>query len=156
MSSNFSRTQHRLERLHRWLTLEVAGGGLVLGGLFFLPSVAFPLLFYAALAFTPYMLRALYVTGRWSWIVGFALFVGLPFAFAYGDSETIRAILQGRARSLLFAGGDPLGLMLRAGPVIAFYLYTWALRHAVGSWVEKLQWQRRWALEDEKRNAGLV
>ena len=46
--------------------------------------------------------------------------------------------------------------MLRAGPVIAFYLYTWALRQAAGSWVEKLQWQRRWAHEDEKRNAGLV
>ncbi len=140
-----------MERLHYWLALEVSGGALGFGGFFLSAGAAFQLLFYAALLFTPYMLWMLHKAGWHGWIRGFALLVGLPLVLSYGGWA--KAVLSGRAVMLLFAGGSPLGMIGRVLPLAVFYLYTWALKHAVRERIEALRWQEKWAAENAQATA---
>jgi hypothetical protein len=120
----------RLRRLHRLLTL--GGSSFALGGLaFVLPfGLIFALLRWAAIAFTPYMLWQLLRAGRYGWVIGFAVTVGLP------------ALLG------LFSEPDGVaGYLLGVLPLVTFFVYTWVLRHNVAEWLEELHWKREDAVK---------
>ena len=116
-----STEEDRLSRLHRWLTYEISG--LTVGGIGFFGPYALVggLRIWAAVLFTPYMLWRLFEARRYGWMIGFVLFVGFPALIGH----------------LLH-----LGVILL--PLGAFYVYTWALRHAVGKWLDDFR-SMRWA-----------
>lgn len=115
--------QYRLRQLHKWLTREVSSSGLVFGAFILPPRFIGLLLVIAAVVFTPYMLRTLYRLERFGWIKGFFIVVGIPFLLCF------------------IPAAGYLNWFLASLPLITFYLYTWALRHTAGEWLEELRWQ---------------
>lgn len=112
-----------LESLHQWLAYELSSAGL--SGLAFLLPYRYVVLLLklAAFIFTPYMLWRLFKAGRFGWIAGFFITVGLPFL--YGQRADPTGIITGFLLSIL--------------PLITFYLYTWALRLHLSEWLMEAQ-----------------
>lgn len=114
--------QARLRELHRWLTYEGLSGGLM-GLSYVVPyGIIFMLLKGAALLFSPYMLLRLFQGGRYGWIVGFTITVGLPFLLV-----------------LLVQPEGVAGILFSAFPLVTFYAFTWLLRYSVGEWIEEAE-----------------
>ncbi|MEM0963298.1 MAG: hypothetical protein AAGK21_12270 [Bacteroidota bacterium] len=117
-----------LRRLHRWLTLESwAGASYILGMWLFAGPLAM-LLGVAAVVFTPVLVHDLWRLGRWGWLVGFAVVVGVPLA--------VGVALPGVAP--LFRWGAVL---------VGFYAYTWLLKLAVAEWLRQSEEESLWARE---------
>ena len=70
------------------------------------------------------MICQLFRSRRYGWIVGFALFVGIP-----------AALMLLRQDAGIF---DISGFFLYMLSLITFYAYTWLLRYSVGEWIEDL------------------
>ena len=118
----------RIDRLHRWLTLESWAGGLG-AVVFWLPAGPIgAFLVAAALAFTPYLIVTLVRLRRWGWLGAFGMWVG---------------------GAGVLATFVPSMWSVVAGALIlfAFYSYTWALRLAVGGWQRKGTEAATWARE---------
>lgn len=117
--------ERRLQELHRWLTWEGISSGLS-GLAFVVPyGLVFMGLKWSAIIFTPYMLWRLYQAGRFGWITGFGVAVGLPALLVFS----------------LRPGGVP-GFVFSMFPLASFYFYTWLLRYTVGEWLETMRWER--------------
>lgn len=120
-----SEEEDNLQKLNHWLNYEISSVGL--GGLaFFIPfGLVLTLLKWAAVIFTPCMLWRLFKARRFGWIVGFGIFVVLPFLAGW------------------FMVKDDLiaSIFTSMIPLAAFYLYTCVLRVVVGEWLEKLRWE---------------
>lgn len=125
----------RLDRLHRWLTLEGAAGVLAVAG-FWLPLGPVLLaLTVGAVLFAPALIHSLWALRRPGWLVAFAVWVGGAGAAALALPEAVAALRLGLA-------------------LAAFYSYTWALRLGVSEWKreaeEAVLWARtqaRWATD---------
>jgi hypothetical protein len=110
----------RLRRLHYWLsynryTIVVYGGG------FFLPfGLVLGALIVLAVFFAPYLLFVLYKSGKWGWLLAFAIMVGIPLALLFVPTES--TVLK---TILLFL------------PLLSFYFYCYILRFSVGEWLSE-------------------
>lgn len=127
----------RLRQLHHWLTLEGSSIGLGFSAFFIPYGLIFMLLKWGAIIFTPYMIWQLYQSRRYSWIVGFVIFVGIP---------TVLMLLRQE-----HGISDISGYFIYMIPLITFYAYTWILRHSVGEWIDDLRWKRQDRLKELRR-----
>ena len=133
----------RLERLHHWLTLESWAGTAGVAG-FWLPMAWLSaVLGLAAVAFTPYLVHALWALGRWGWLAAFVVLVG--------GTATAASTLAG-----------PYSVLAPALTLLVFYVYTWALKWATAGWIcettEAAAWRRtqaQWAAERAAEQAHL-
>ncbi len=126
-----------LLELHHWLAY---GGLTFLGGAaaFWLPyTLIFSVLTILAVLFVPYMLWKLYVGGWHKAIWIFAIVVLIPLA----------------ASRLVASENFLLKFLLIAGPLIAFYTYTWILRLVLGEHLDELRAAR---LSDYERSRNAL
>lgn len=129
--------QMRLQDLHRWLTLE--GSSITLGSFAFIVpyGIVFLILKWGAVLFTPYLIWQLYKCKRYTWLIGFLIFVAVPGIFSIFLSQGGFSTVS--------------GFLLGVLPLVTFYIYTWTLRYAVGEWLEEIRWIR---LERAKQRRG--
>ena len=134
----------RLERLHRWLTLERWAGTMGVAGFWLPVGVLTGAMTIAAVAFAPMMLHALWTLRRRGWVAGFAAVVG--------GTALATSLLAGLASVLA-----PVLTLL------AFYIYCWVLKLFVSDWArvttEAAEWRRtqaRWAAERDTELADLL
>lgn len=126
---------HRLQRLHRWLTLEGWAGVGALAG-FWLPATLLGgALGLAAVAFLPVLVVSLWRLGRRGWLAALAVVVG------------------GAALAVLGAGGASVALG-GAAVLFAFYAFVWALKLTVAEWVREAEEAARWQTERAYANAS--
>ncbi|MCF6271288.1 MAG: hypothetical protein L3J41_16365 [Melioribacteraceae bacterium] len=104
----------RLEKLYKYLNYEISSSILFIGS-WFIP-IFIPILFLAAIGFTPYILYVLYKERRNGWLLTFILMVLLPvvmlliFAYHY----------------FVFS-------------LIPFYLYCFLLRFEAKGWLTEMR-----------------
>lgn len=133
----------RLERLHRWLTLESWAGVVGLAG-FWLPiGPLVAVLSLAAIVFTPMLVANLWGLRRTGWLVGFAVWVG--------GAAVVGGLLDG-----------PWAGLRGALVLVAFYSYAWVLTLAVAEWwheaTEAAEWARtkaQWQADAGTEGLGL-
>ena len=116
------RERHDLQNLHGWLSKELVTSAGAVGFFFIPPRIVAGLLYLAALVFTPYMLWKLSRLRKWSWIIAFVIFVGLP-ALGFAVPE----------KSIVLKFG------INAYLLVAFYLFCVVLRLATMTWLEDLK-----------------
>jgi hypothetical protein len=104
----------RLEKLYKYLNYEISSSIVYLASWLF--AIFLPLLFLAAILFTPFMLFVLYKEEKKGWIISFAVIIIAP---------TFLSII-------IFPALTILGL-------IPFYFYCFILRLEVKSWLQEIR-----------------
>ncbi len=104
----------RLEKLYKYLNYEISSSILYLASWLF--AIFLPLLFLAAILFTPLMLFVLYKEEKKGWIISFVVIIVAP---------TIITVI-------IFPALTIVGL-------IPFYFYCFILRMEVKSWLQEIR-----------------
>jgi hypothetical protein len=119
--------ERQLSQLKRWLT----GGGstvAVAGLALFAPyGIVFMILTWGAILFAPFLVWRLVQLKRFGWVAAFVIFVGAPLLYG-----------------VLTRHDGVTAFILSVFPLLAFYGYTWLLRHSVNVWLGKIQWKRHY------------
>lgn len=116
----------RLEKLYTYLNYEISSSILFVAGWFF--ALFIPLLFIAAIVFTPFMLYVLYKESKNGWVIAFVLLIIIP------------AILTAIFYPVLSMFG-----------LIPFYFYCFVLRTEARSWLEEKRAKNEMIIEKIKR-----
>ncbi len=121
---------NRLENLYKYLNYEVSSSLLYLGS-WFIPMFV-PLLFLAAIVFTPYLLFVLYKEEKTGWIIFFVLSTLIPIILL-----------------LIFYPA-----IIMAG-LIPFYLFCFLLRMETKGWITEMRARNNLVLQKiKKANEG--
>ncbi|NOX67485.1 MAG: hypothetical protein GXO85_17195 [Chlorobi bacterium] len=116
----------RLEKLYKYLNYEISSSILFVAGWFF--ALFIPILFLAAIIFTPFMLYVLYKESKNGWVISFVLLIIIP------------AILTAIFYPVLSMFG-----------LIPFYFYCFLLRMEARNWLEEKRAKNEMILEKIKR-----
>lgn len=120
---------NRLHRLHYWLSVETIGGistiAIVQGSYSLINFLLVPLiwcysvLILAALMISPLILKAIFQEGRFGWLIGLMVMVGLPCFLLLVPTDKPSFVLA-----------------FQLFPLLMFYLFCVFLRDAVKEWLE--------------------
>ncbi len=102
----------RLEKLYTYLNYEISSSILFVASWFF--AFFIPLLFIAAIIFTPFMLYVLYKESKNSWVIAFVLLIIIPAIFT----------------AIFYPELSMFGL-------IPFYFYCFVLRMEARDWLHE-------------------
>ena len=116
----------KLEKLYKYLNYEVSSTLLYAGSFFF--RLFTPILFIAAIIFTPFMFFVLFKEEKKGWLISFIVMVLIP--------------------AILFVTLFPI---LTIVALIPFYLYCFILRMEVKGWLQEMRARNELALHKFKK-----
>ena len=112
----------KLNNLHYWITYSGLSCALIAIVALFSLDITLIGMIIVAVGFSVYIIQSLIRLEKKGWVIGYAIFIGIPSILA-----------------LILSQSEIIGLSIWFFPLVMFYIYCWILRYTITEWLTDLK-----------------